>query len=259
MRHLRHVATVVMGVALALAAGIQMHAAPLQLSFSDILAGYPGPGISAPTTLGGVTIAENTPFTFDAWFDTTNGFTSQWGDNLYPMTSFTLTLGGTTFNGTYTGIPTPALNVLLTPPTVTNYDGYYGIGISGTDGSGNWWNADTQPTAMFFGWQTTTPTLNTASPSESVFSNPLFICYSAPLNIPLVGVTGGLQINDGANGYAVVYPQYAGAATQGALIAPVPEPTTLALAACGGLGGLLGVRRWRRARRNAPTPIATNG
>lgn len=238
MKKFSKLAVVLMSTSLVLGAGSRARADLIQLSFSDLLAGYNTGGMSIETssTLGGVKIPDSVPFTFSAWFDTTKRFTSPWGDDLYPMESFTMTIDKTV----YTGIVTNTLNVMLSSPSVVG--GYYGLGIADADGSGNWYNADTQPNAMIFIYSTATPSLNTAAPTPSVFTDPYFFCYSTYMNIPLVGVEGGLQLNNGPNGYAVTYPQYNPGVT--ASLSAIPEPGSLALIGLFGGASLL----WRRIR-----------
>lgn len=222
-------------VAVVLGMGVRSHAAPIMLTFSGHLGGSEsGSGVSNATTLGGVPLTQNTAFTFNAWFDTTTGFTSPYGDDLYPMTSFTMLIGETT----YTGIPSANLNVMLSDPSVTGGWGWgYGVGIADANGSGDWYNADTHPNAIMYGYTVATPSLDTSAPTPTDFSSPHFFAYSTVINIPLVGVTGGLQLNDGANGYAVVYPQYDNTVTA----ALIPEPASMAL--FGLLGGAILLRR----------------
>ena len=242
-----------MSTALVLGVGSRANASTLQLNFTDILGGsQSGSGVTTATTLGATTLTQNTPFLFQGTFDTTTGNLDPSGDYLYPITSFTMSFdvnsGGSIYTSTgattYTGGPA-SLNVLLADPAVTAGAGY-GLGISDSNGSGGWWVADTHPNAIMFGYNTATPALNVSAPTPTVFTDPFFFCYSTVLNIPLVGVPGGLQLNDGPNGYAVVYPQYNPNVTA-SLAAPVvttPEPATLSVL---GLGGLLLLRRRNRS------------
>ncbi len=176
------------------------------------------------TTLGGVALGADTPFAYQATFDTSTGV-SIGPFEFYAVTSFTIDIAGTT----YTGIPNPSLNVMLADPSTL---GAYIVGLADpsfvTGGPG-----------FFAAYGVASdPSFSAAAPTPSTFSVFEGPAPQLPYSIPLVGVTGGLVISD----YANVLPT--------ASISAVPEPSSFALAGTAatvaGLSGL--VLRGRRRR-----------
>ena len=81
-------------------------------------------GTFGPTTeLGGSPFGVVTPFDFHATFDSTTDFDPHPGWGLFPITSFSILIGGTP----YTAPPAPNLNVQLVDPAIA---GLYFAGMS---------------------------------------------------------------------------------------------------------------------------------
>jgi hypothetical protein len=182
------------------------------------------------TTLGGVALGADTPFSFQAEFDTSTGSSY---DNLAgvvysPIINLTIEIAGV---GSFTGILSPGVDVFLLDPSYT-LNGSYGAGLFNPIADNGFYDE----------FSTATTPFSASAPVPSTlldFTTDKII----PFSISLVGVTGGLVIND--LGSAVPT-----ASLTSVSLASVPEPSSLALAGTAAtiaaLGGLL--HRGRRGR-----------
>jgi hypothetical protein len=175
----------------------------------------------AATTLGGVALGADTAFALQASFDTSTGSSFGNGIQYFSVISLTIDIAG---HGTFIGIPSSALNVLLIDPS--SFLGAYGVGLFDPNNSG-----------FYYSFSTATPLITAAAPTATTFSGPMENNADG-YTISLVGVTGGLAITDNSLGTAVAT----------ASLTAVPEPSSLALAGTAvtiaALGG--GLLRGRR-------------
>ncbi len=177
---------------------------------------------SPNTTLDGVALGGDTAFSIAATFNadpSANQITSVVGAGSYSVTALTLTLAG---HGTYAGIPSAGLNVVLLD---TNGAGHYAAGLADLSGG----------TGFFDVFGSTTPALDAHAPSATTFVGFLVPSDTFPYTIGLVGIPGGLVIND------------LGGDILTASITAVPEPAEYAAVAGLGLGVFALVRRGRQA------------
>jgi len=174
---------------------------------------------SSGTTLGGVSLASNTPFSITATFDgdpSLNKFTRFPGTGIFEITALSLTLTG---YGAYTAVTGPGLNVNL---------GMSSVGLSGATGIGIGNNIR----SLFN--NSSDSTYNPAAPSPVSFSD-----YSFSMGgntIPLSGVTGGLVIDSAIS-----------SASASITAAAVPEPSEYAAVTGLALGVFALVQRRRKA------------
>jgi hypothetical protein len=180
------------------------------------------------TTLGGVALGADTGFSIQAEFDPTTNVFPNTGIGIFAVTNFTIDIAG---KGVFTGIPTADLNVLLIDPS--GIDNQYLGGLSNSDGT----------LGFDAHFNTATPPFNAKTPTPSTLSDFTGNGQLFPYNISLVGVSGGLVVNDLGNAIPTV-----------ALVAAsaVPEPSSLALAGTAALAGLGLLTRHRCARRPHP-------
>jgi hypothetical protein len=171
----------------------------------------------ATTTLGGVPLGADTPFSITATFQ--DGVLGTAYDfNLFEVTTLSLSLTG---HGTYTAIPDSNLNVgLYVNADHTEYTvGLVDSGVSYTILS------------TFAG--SSNPSFNFNSPTPTSFTGYIRDGGNKPYNISLAEVAGGLSVK----GF--------GSPPVTASITAVPEPSTYAMAlaglACGGYSMF-----WRR-------------
>jgi hypothetical protein len=196
-----------LAVALGLAATEAAEAGPMMiLNYSGTF----GPN----TTLGGVALDADTPFTFTAVFDATTNVDPDPRYGIFPAV-VTFEIAG---HGTFRSLPSPDVNVYL-------YSGAIGfaVGLSDTTRASGFWG--------LFG--TATPPFIGSLPTPTVLTDFIAPFTHLPSTIPLVGGVGDLVINDIA------------ALGTTASVAAVPEPASLAMAGLGALG-LAGIARRRR-------------
>ena len=159
------------------------------------------------TTLGGVALGADTPYSLTATFDDASvGFS---GFDQFPVTALSLNLTG---HGTYTAIPDSNLTVYL-----SSSGGYRAGLINSTAGSSS------------------NVSFSSSTPSPTIFSNFQGLSDSFPYGISLVGVSGGLSI------------QSFGATPMTASITAVPEPAEYAAVTGLALGVFALVQRRRQA------------
>ena len=182
-------------------------ATPLTLNYSGVFAG--------DSTVGGSPIPNGTPLSFEAVFDSTTDASSDPGVGVFEAI-VTFHIGA----ATYTSDPAGDVSVQLTDPT-GNLQGFSAAGL-GNSGSN------------FIGvFQTTTPAFDADAPAPTVFSGFVGPNFTLPFVVPLLGVPGGLVINDLSLGETAEI-------TSGTA---VPEPTSLLLFGSGALGVLVRMRR----------------
>ena len=167
------------------------------------------------TTLGGVALGADTPYSLTATFDDASvGFS---GFDQFPVTALSLNLTG---HGTYTAIPDSNLTVYL-----SSSGGYRAGLINSTAGFGYVGSFSSSSNVSF----------SSSTPSPTIFSNFQGLSDSFPYGISLVGVSGGLSI------------QSFGATPMTASITAVPEPAEYAAVTGLALGVFALVQRRRQA------------
>jgi len=174
------------------------------------------------TTLDGVSLASNTPFSITATFDgdpSLNKFTTFSGIGIFEITALSLTLTG---YGTYAAVTGPDLNVFLQISPSTR-----SAGLSEGSGLGS---------RLYSSFNNNSdPSFDPAAPSPFSFSD-----YSSSFSsytIPLSGVSAGLAIN----GFGI------SSATASITAAAVPEPSEYAAVTGLALGVFALVQRRRKA------------
>ena len=178
------------------------------------------------TTLGGTALGVDTPFSLHATFDSTANLTSdQPGKGVFPVTSFSLLLGGTA----YTAAPQAGLNVLLLDQAYGW--GGYAAGLYIPDGTSGFLTLFSTATPGF--------TVNALTPT--VLSGFMENDSNTPYIITLAGAAGDLAINgvnpDGITADITPY------------TATVPEPGQWAMMGLAfvGVAGC-GFRRYRASK-----------
>jgi len=174
------------------------------------------------TTLGGTALVADTPYSFRAVFDSTknrNPIVAEKGAGYFAALEFAITIEG---HGQFTDIPSDDLNVVLLDPS-------YHLGIN----AAGLLSADGQ---RFFldSYEKVQPAFDARSPVPTVFLDYLSTVPSFPYQVPLVGINGGLVIND------------LGSGARTAIVTAVPEPATPVLALVG-----FAVFAWRTSIRRA--------
>ena len=178
------------------------------------------------TTLGGVALGADTPFSMVATFDSSQnyGYAGSIGVGNYQVTALSLTLG----SSTYTAIPDSNLTVRVSD---VRYDYDFLVGLH--------YNLSVGPAQEMFsyfgmqsvsGFDATAPSANTYSGSEG--------SYSSGYSLSLVGVTGGLAHMD------------FGTTTPTASITAVPEPAEYAVVTGFAIGVFVLVRRRKQVTCN---------
>jgi len=197
------------------------HAASFDLNYTG--------SFNSSTTLGGVALGADTPFSIVATFDSSVNYEGYGGGvGLYEVTALSLSLPG----NTYTAIPDINLCVLMTDATYNSIKfstGLYNV----NEDSPFYSNFVTQSNSSF---DVAAPSANTYSGHVNNISSALFTGVP-PLSISLVGVTGGLANLD------------FGSTTPTASIsaAAVPEPAEYAAVTGLALGVFALVQRRRQA------------
>ena len=185
-------------------------ATPLTLNYSGVFAGS--------STVGGSLILNGTPFSFEAVFDSTTDALLDPGVGSFDAV-VTFHIGA----ATYTSDPAGDVSVQLTDPT-GNLQGFSAAGLGNAAG-----------TPGFLGvFQTTTPAFDADAPVPTVFSGFAGPNFTLPFVVPLLGVPGGLVINDLVS---------LGETAEITAAPAVPEPTSLLLFGSGALGVLARMRR----------------
>jgi len=180
------------------------------------------------TTLGGVALGADTPFTIHATFDSTSFIPQAPGYKIYHVSTLTIDIAG---HGTYTGsgLPSTSPYVFLADSTWAGLN----LNVVGLTNS-------TQSKYFFVQFTHAAPSFSVAAPISTVFSGyGGTLLQSLPYSIALSGVTGGLVIND-----------FDPNATPQASLT-VPEPTSIAMGATSAVAVLSVLYRRRRAKRNA--------
>lgn len=137
------------------------------------------------TTLGGVPLGAETPFSLQAGFESTANIfpdTNALGVGFFSVTSFSISL----LNTNYTAAPAPTLNIGLGNPVAPNGI-YYAAGIQDTGDSG-----------FLSLFTVATPPFSATAPTPSVLSDftTTLDLIQAPLIIALDGGVGSLNIKD---------------------------------------------------------------
>jgi hypothetical protein len=178
---------------LATAASFTVYAGDLSLNITGAF----GPA----TTLGGVPLGADTPFTFRAVFDPTQELFHTDHVGIFAVTQFAITING---NRTFTGIPNENLNIAISDPHYPPVPAY-SAGL-----------VDLTATSFFLDkYSTVTLPFDPHMPTPTTFLNFLDRVPGAfPYIIPLAGGAGELAINDFGN-----------SAPSASLVA-VPEPST---------------------------------
>ena len=167
-------------------------------------------GVLGPTTtLGGTALGADTPYSFRAIFDSTknrNPIVGEQGAGYFAALEFAITIEG---HGEFAGIPSDDLNVVLLDPS-------YHLGIN----AAGLLSADGQ---RFFldSYDKVEPTFDARSPAPAAFIDYVSTVPGFPYHVALVGIDGGLVIND------------IGSGARSAIVTAVPEPSTLLLALIG--------------------------
>ncbi len=167
-------------------------------------------GVFGPTTtLGGTELGADTPYSFRAVFDSTknrNPIVGEKGAGYFAAIEFALTIEG---HGEFAGIPSDDLNVVLLDPS-------YHLSIN----AAGLLSANGQ---RFFldSYEKVEPTFDARSPAPTAFVDYASTLPSFPYHVALVGINGGLVIND------------LGTGARTAIVTAVPEPSTLVLALIG--------------------------
>jgi hypothetical protein len=195
-------------ISLILTSAAQVHAGTL----TENLTGFFGPN----TTLAGVALGTDTAFTLQAVADTSSGITILPGLDTYAVTSLTIEIAG---KGTFTGIPDADTNIFLAD---LNLDPFYQVGLVNSTISGGFGGA----------FLDATPGFDAAAPTSSILSSFDFATVMPPYAISLVGVTGGLLVED-----------IGSEAQTASIIVSVPEPSSLSLAVIGAAGLAFATRR----------------
>jgi len=167
------------------------------------------------TTLGGVALGSDTPYSLTATFDDASVRGSSF--NQFTVTALSLDLTG---YGTYTAIPDSDLTVYL------RSSGGYGAGlVNSAVNRGYYGDFSSSSNGSF----------SSSTPSPTIFSNFQNTPSGLPYGISLVGVSGGLSI------------QSFGATPMTASITAVPEPAEYAAVTGLALGVFALVQRRRQA------------
>lgn len=210
-------------------------AASARATLSLNYAGSFGPA----TTLGGIPLGEETPFSFEAQFESTSNFYTLLPPEavpnlgLFPITSFWLQLGGETYHAP----PSSSLNVALlimkkSPEAPT----LYGVGIAASAGT----FPDGFPLGFLSFFLAANPSFSAIAPTPLTLDDFLATVDSmtddegVPYVLALDGVTGGLVINE------------FGMSPVTASLTAVPEPGNALV-----LAGLIGSAGFLRCRRRA--------
>jgi hypothetical protein len=161
------------------------------------------------TTLGGTPLGADTNYSFRAVFDSTknrNPIVGENGAGYFSALEFALTIEG---HGAFEGIPSDDLNVVLLDPDY--HLGIHAAGLLSADGQ------------RFFldSYAKVEPTFDARSPVPTVFVDYLTTAPGFPYQVLLVGVDGGLVIND------------IGGGARSAIVKAVPEPSTVVLMVIG--------------------------
>lgn len=178
------------------------------------------------TTLGGVPLGAETPFSIKAGFDSAANIfpdPNATGVGFFSATSFSISL----LNATYTAAPAPTLNVGLGNPVVPM--GSYAAGIQDTGDSG-----------FLSLFSAATPAFSASAPTPSILSGfkTTLDLIQAPLIIALDGGAGNLDIKD-----------FGRTSPFTAELTAVPEPgqwAMMGVTLCGVAG--FGLRQWRSRR-----------
>jgi len=197
-------------------AATTVHAASFDLNYTG--------SFNSSTTLGGVALGANTPFSIVATFDSSRNYDHN-GGGLYSVTALSLSLPG----NTYTAIPDINLRVLMSDANWNRNE--FTIGLFNSN-----------PLAIFssaFATQSNS-SFDDGAPSANTYSGHLYNTSVGSPGLPsisLVGVTGGLANMD------------FGSTTPTASIsaAAVPEPAEYAAVTGLALGVFALVQRRRQA------------
>ncbi len=183
-------------------------------------------GVFGPTTtLGGTALGADTPYAFRAVFDSTknrNPIVGEPGAGYFAALEFAISIEG---HGDFAGVPSDDLNVVLLDPS-------YHLSIN----AAGLLSADGQ---RFFldSYDKVEPTFDARSPEPTVFIDYLTTVPSFPYQVPLVGIDGGLVIND------------IGSGARSAIVTEVPEPSALVVALIGLAAWALRCRTSNSARK----------
>jgi len=181
-------------------------------------------GAFGPTsTLAGSPFDVDTPYAFRAVFDPTDDVRPTPGAGFFRVTQFTITIAG---HGTFAGIPSDGLNVVLLDPSYEPMNGEplnaYAAGLVNAVGG----------TPFFLDiYSAVTPPFVPHTPTPTTFLGYIDTLSGFPYVIPLAGGAGELVIND------------VGDTPRTASLVAVPEPSSLVLAGLGGLALFVGRRR----------------
>jgi hypothetical protein len=188
-------------------------ATPLVFTYSGVF--------SPTTTLNGVEFGVNTPFSFEASFDSGGDiYAAAEGAGIFDaVVSFQI--GG----ATYTSDPAGDVNVFLQDPSHSD-TGNYVVGLSNSLGS-----------IGFLGvFATATPVIDADVPVQSTFSGFLGHTSALPFTIPLLDGAGDLVLSR----VGIVS---LGATAEVTAATPAPEPTSLLLFGTGAVGVIARLRR----------------